>query len=205
MSYEIALAKVESARDEIVRQVASLTEDINNLDYQIQVTKEAVDLAVKCLEDHSKNISYIESIVTTALQAVFGKDYKFFFERVLSKEGVLRGIRAKVRIGDFESELTDSFGAGVQAVASLFLRIAAVLLSGLPRVLIMDEPLVNLSPKVWLKLAPFLEQICENSGLQIIMVTHVDAPIGTVWRVVKNGDKSEVYAEEQEETPKEEY
>lgn len=180
--------------ESLERRLKALKAKQNALKAEHSIVEEAISLASKCLEENSELVEKVESIVTTALQDVFGSTYKFVLEKVFTKQGNLKGVRARISSNGVLGDPLDCFGAGVQAVCSLALRVAFVLLSDTENLLILDEPLSNLSPKLWPRLSSFLGEVSDKTGLQIIMVTHSDEPVGTLWEVSKVREGKEVYS-----------
>lgn len=153
--------------------------------------QQAVSLAKKCLEESLEQKKYIEEIVSSGLTEVFGIDYTFSLETVLAPDGTIKGLKPRLREqgGEFDDPI-NSFGAGAQSIASVCFRVAILLLSsGTAKVLVLDEPLANVSPTLQDRFKLFVENICKQSGLQLIMVTHMDQPFGRVYEVIKEGKK----------------
>lgn len=170
--------------DKLTAEKASLEEDLPSL-------REAISLAKKCLEKSLEQKKFIEDIVSTGLTEVFGIPYTFFLEVVTGPDGSIKGLKPQLKeaYGEFDDPI-NSFGAGAQSIASVCFRIAILLLSsGTAKVIIFDEPLANVSPTLQDRFKAFIETTCKKTGLQLIMVTHMDQPFGKVYEVVKEGKK----------------
>jgi len=128
----------------------------------------------------------IAAVVTRGLQTVFDEPYTFRidFEK---KRGRTEAKLIFERDG-LELDPLSSSGGGVIDVAAFTLRVACLLLSrpAVRPVLLLDEPFKNVSKtNGYLDRIPqLLEGLCEDLGIQIIMVTHIDElKVGTVVEV----------------------
>lgn len=186
---ESRLRKIEGACEERKKRLEILNVKVSQITGDLGLKREAVSLARKCVEDSLKQKSYIEEIVSSGLTEVFGVKYTFFLEPILGPDGLIKGL--KPRLKEEEGEFDDpigSFGAAAQVIASVCLKIAILLLSsGTSKVLVMDEPLANMAPILQDRLKIFVETICEKTDLQIVMVTHLDQPFGKIYHVTKEG------------------
>jgi len=115
----------------------------------------------------------IEEIVTSALSVVFGKDYQFSInittranqpvaEYFLESEGVVTQLRPP----DYDR------GGGVADVVSLALTLAVSELSGIKRIIALDEVGKHVSQEYAPNVAYFLKQYSENFNKQILLITH---------------------------------
>ena len=163
----------------------------STVDAELPPKQEAVSLAKKCLERSLEQKKYIEQIISSGLTEVFGLPYIFVLETVYGADNAIKGL--KPRLQEDGGELDDplnSFGAAAQSIASVCFRIAILLLSsGTAKILIMDEPLANVSPSLQDRFRVFIEKICNETGLQMILITHTPEPFGRVWEVIKEKKK----------------
>ena len=179
------LLNKEQRLAEIKLKKADLSKEINPI-------TDAISLAKKCLEASLDQKKYIEDVISAGLTEVFGIQYSFILETVYGDDNTVKGL--KPRLQEENGELDDplqSFGAGAQAIASVCFRIAILLLSsGTAKVLVLDEPLANVSPTLQDRFKAFVETTCKQTGLQLIMVTHMDQPFGKVYCVSKSSKKN---------------
>lgn len=164
------------------------------------VLEEALSLAKKCLQESIEKRSYIEDIVSDGLSIVYGTPYEFKLE-VVEDNGIIKGLKPRMRAsgGEFEDPM-DSFGGGGQSVASLLLKLAALILTpNMSRVFVADEPTANLTPLYWGRLMEYLQGLCEGANMQMILITHAE-PGGKIFWVQKkdgvNSTATEVAAHE---------
>ncbi len=183
--------KIVATISERKRRFDSLELEYQNLEDELKPTREAIQLAKKCLEESLAQKSYIEEIVSAGLTEVFAVPYTFVLETVLGDDNTIKGLRPRLKEADGElDDPLQSFGAGAQAIASVCFRIALLLLCpGTARVLVLDEPLANVSPALQARFQAFIETTCAATSLQVIMVTHMDQPFGKVYEVSKVGKK----------------
>lgn len=115
----------------------------------------------------------IAGIVTRCLKAVFGKDAYEFTIKFEEKRGKTEAHLLFLKNGIEEDPLEAGFGGAVD-LASFALRLSCLLLRKPPlrRLLILDEPFKHLSKEYRPAVKDLLESLCEEMGLQIIMVTH---------------------------------
>jgi len=145
----------------------------------------------------------VERIVVAALRAVFGPRISFRFD-----VSVLRGIVAiKPEIGFAQPDGTfayigvDRVAGGVVDVLSLALRVS-VLLARRPQlrpILIADEPLKHLSDEYLPAAAEMLRRLCDECGLQMLIVSHepdVSLRAHRVHRVSRTARGSTVVSED---------
>jgi len=117
---------------------------------------------------HSK----IAGVVSDCLSSVFDDPYEFhivFDRKRGSTEARLRFTRRGLDV----DPLTAS-GGGMVDVAAFALRVACLILSRprLARVLVLDEPFRFVSAQYQDNVRTMLEQLSEEMGIQIIMITH---------------------------------
>lgn len=122
----------------------------------------------------------IESLVTQGLQTIFGEDITF---HVISK---LQGrntvvefvVRSHLSNGSVvETPVLDSRGGGLAAVVGFLLRLVILLLSkdDVRPILFLDESFSHLSAEYEPRLAEFIRELVDKTGMQIVLVTHSDA------------------------------
>lgn len=123
----------------------------------------------------------IASIVSRCLRSVFREDYEFriIFDK---KRGKTEARFVFIKDGEEVDPLKSSAGGEID-VASFALRLAALLLHQpkLRRLLVLDEPMKFLSRNFRPAVAQLLEELSEELGVQIILITHLpELEIGEV-------------------------
>jgi len=140
-----------------------------------QVSKEAIILLETASQSAREFITKkFNDIVTFALQAVFGEDYRFETNLEIKRNAVWADFRV---LSSGYSEAADplmSRGGGVVDIVSMALRIVLIELYT-PRIdgpIIFDEPTKQLSKMFSGRTSELLQAISERVHRQIILVTH---------------------------------
>lgn len=124
--------------------------------------------------------SKIEALVTQGLRSIFGGDLSFH---------LVAGTRAKTPVVDFvvrstldtettvDTDVMEARGGGLAATVGFLLRLVILLLKTRTgeTVMFLDETFAHLSAEYEPRLAEFLRELVDKTGVQIVMVTHSDA------------------------------
>jgi predicted ATPase len=121
----------------------------------------------------------IEELVTRGLQVIFDETLSFH---------VIQSVKANASSVEFvirttlpdgqqvDTGVMEARGGGMVVVVSFMLRLVVLLLTpGIRRLLVLDEAFSHVSREYETRLAEFLREACDKTGLQIIMNTHSDA------------------------------
>lgn len=185
--------RLEAARDTLAKQQQAL-EEVNAAISDAEDFR-AIVLRVAS-ETQNQLILRFETIVQSALDAIFPDEYLF------KLEFVQRRGRTEVDIwldrNGTRMDPLDSNGGGVVDVLSIALRICCLTLSKMDRVLILDEPFKHLRGDARDKLGGLLSILSDKLGIQVLMVADVAGAVtnGRVFRVIKHDGVS--YVKEQE-------
>lgn len=167
------------------------TAEVADLRTKVELHERAAHLLTGIGEQRQAAIqTQIETLVTQGLRTIFGDDMSFH---------LVGAVRAKTPVVDFvvrstadghtvDTDVMDARGGGLAAVVGILLRVVRLLLAssagppsaapGSPSrstILGMDETAAHLSPEYEPRLAEFLRQIVDKTGIQIVLVTHSDA------------------------------
>jgi DNA repair ATPase RecN len=115
----------------------------------------------------------LSKLVTSALHTVYPENpYNF----ILRFEKKRNATECKLLFEKNEQEFNplEESGGGPIDIASIALLISFIMIEKKNPIIILDEPMKHMSKKRSIIAAKFLKSICENLGLQIIMVTHLD-------------------------------
>lgn len=121
----------------------------------------------------------IEALVTQGLQTIFGEQLTFH---------LVQGVRHKTPVVDFivrshlddgtivDTDVMEARGGGLAATVGFLLRLVILLLSRHKQdtVLFLDESFAMVSAEYEPRLAEFLRELVDRTGVQIILVTHSD-------------------------------
>jgi len=165
-----------------------LTAEVAHLSGQVDLHEQAAALLASIGEDRQTAAqTQIETLVTKGLQTIFGADLSFH---------LVPGVRAKTPVVDFvvrsgmndgtgdtvvDTDVLDARGGGLAATVGFLLRLVILLLSTKGRAgssestLLLDETFAHVSAEYEPRLAEFLRELVDKTGVQIILVTHSDA------------------------------
>lgn len=192
---KLKVRKLEAITAYQKQQLQDIIDQITVVNGELEPTKEAILLARKCLEESIQLKTYIEDIISEGLTEVLGVKYRWVLETILDDDTSIKGLQPKIAAEgcDLDDPL-EAEGAGAVTIVSLLFRIAVLILTNqTAKVLIGDEILANLNPVLQGRLRIFIDRICKEAGLQLIMVTHLDEPFGKVYKIVKkNGISSAI-------------
>lgn len=167
---------LQTILDEQNSRLASLeTKKNNTRKGQIFLRQKASDTRVTAL-------AAIEEILTSAIQRIYGADYRFLFEmkEVTTKEDdftglytVLPSIEKTINGKKVIRPIKGSNGGGLQEIISFLLRIAFGTYNNYSSVYVFDEALAAVSKDGVMKnLLSFIKSLIVESNLQIILVSH---------------------------------
>lgn len=161
------------------RQAATLAADVDTLDAEVALYTQAGVVLTSIGEERQRATqTTIEQLVTQGLRAIFSDDLSFHLVPIV------RGNRPEI---DFEvssildgqrvsTPVMDARGGGLAATIGFLLRLVTLLLThGRDSVLFLDETFAHLSADFEQRLAEFLRDLVDQTGVQVVMVTHSDA------------------------------
>jgi len=137
---------------------------------------------------------YIESMITTALQAVFEEDYKFIIDFDIKRNKPEANLKLLIR-GE-EVDPSNSVGGGILDIASFAFRIVLWSIKN-PKsnnIIILDEPFRFLHGNIE-NAIKMTKEISNKLNIQFIIVSQIPEiaeGADKVWGVVHNGEYSEV-------------
>lgn len=162
----------------------------------------AIALCRTCTDQQAAARSHVEGITTALLngvmQGIHGRwegagpmpEYRFTLEPKEDENGAIVGLVPTVTKNGVPDD-PRTFGGGVQNLLSFAVRLIHVLLNPeLAQVLMLDEPLTNVSFKAWQFVVRFLEDLQADLGLQVLVVTHVPVEFPRTYRVFRQGQTS---------------
>jgi len=182
----------KGARNQIQTQIHDTKIRIKELKRDLKRHEEAREvLRIVGLETQRKLQYHISDITSLALEAVYDNPYKLVAEFVQRRNKTECDLYFE-RNGQRTDPL-DASGGGVVNIASFALRIASWSMQR-PRknnVILLDEPLNNVSTDLLPRASEMLKQISTRLGLQMLIVTHseelIDAADKVFRATIKNG------------------
>lgn len=145
-------------------------------------------------ERQAKVQARIEQLVTHGVQTIFGDDMTFHVisEQKANRNEVSFSLRSSMGEQVVETPILDARGGGVAAVVGFLLRLIVSLLREERPLLSLDETFAQLSAEYEPRLAEFLRELVDQTGVQIVMVTHSEAFSEHADRVYRFGQKQGV-------------
>lgn len=171
--------RLQALRDQTVRELDARGKEIDSLTAKIEVLSKVNELFRALMDrlvlDHVKSI---ESIVTEGLHAIF-YDQELGFETEVSQRYSRISIdffikQARDRI-EVRGHPLHSFGGGPASIASLILRILALMRLKRWPLLLLDETLAAVSDEYIDQTGQFLKRLAETTSIPILLVTHKQA------------------------------
>lgn len=158
-----------------------LTEEVAQLRGQVSLYAEAAGLLTQLSEDRQADTQRaVEMLVTKGLQTIFGDELSFHLVPAVRAKTPVIDFVVRTQIGDdppIDTDILDARGGGLAATVGFLLRLVVLLLSAdrQDTVLVLDETFAHLSAEYEPRLAEFLRELVDKTGVQIILVTHSDA------------------------------
>ena len=112
----------------------------------------------------------IEDVVNNALSAVFGDAYEFVIR--FEPKGGRTSASLILMSGGRELDPLRSNGGGLVDILTFALRVAIIIISRAPRVLVLDEPFKHVSADLRPAAYEMLGKLTKKTGIQIIACTH---------------------------------
>lgn len=195
--YDRARGQLDLLRRQADEKTAALAATRANIDLWDRVRL----LLTKTSEyAREQTVRQVESLVTSALQAVFG-DETLSFRIVLDTRGGQPTADWEVvsQYGDLQvaNDPSEARGGGIVDVVSMALRLAVAALAGGSGDIVLDEPGRCVSAEYAGNLAYFLKRFAESTKRRVIMVTHnsdLAAAADVGYRVTQSNGRSEVTA-----------
>lgn len=180
--------RVRSVRSEIDRELgkfhmvqqrhAEVEGQIASLDEEVLLYEQVTALLNSVGEERQDTAQrQIESLVTHGLQTVFDESLSFHLVRSVkaNRVNIEFLVRSTVEGQEFETPVMEARGGGLAATVGFLLRIVVMMLSGERRLLFLDETFAHLSAEYEPRMAEFLRELVDRTGMQIILVTHSTA------------------------------
>jgi len=164
------------ARDALVSEVAEKKAEIGQLGEDIEKIVKVGEL-LRVLMDKLvlDQVRGIESVITEGLNTIFA-DQDLAFEAEVGTKYNKIAIDFLIRQGKDETAIRghplESFGGGPASVASLVLRLLALLRLKKWPLLLLDETMAAVSDEYTDQAGRFLRKLAESSGIDLLMITH---------------------------------
>lgn len=165
-------------RNQVLQSINVLKEDISRIDKGIEESIAAQHIFQLIAQTIQQRIHHkISAVVTRCLEAVFDDPYEFSI-RFDRQRGKTEARLVFSRNGQEFDDPLNEVGGGVIDVASIALRLSAILLSRpmLRRVLILDEPFKNIrGEENRQRTRSMLVKLADDLGFQVILNTDIES------------------------------
>lgn len=197
---EELLARSERVLDRRIGEAKALAEQGKKAQKQAQ---EAGELVVSCEEATAFLNSFaderqekvqkkIEVLVTHGLRTIFDDQdmtFRVISEQKANRTEVSFSLVSKMGEEIVETPILDARGGGVAAVIGFLLRLIVTILREERPLLAVDEGFAQLSADFEPNLALFLRELVDQTGVQILLVTHSEVYSEHADRVYRFGQK----------------
>lgn len=161
-------------RDLLRSQIASGEQSVFGLQAKAELFQQSSDVFKSWLEDSMhKNLDSMSDLVTSGLRhVVHDQRLSFKIKQELKYNRLSMKFMIKDEDADAEGDPMSSFGGGAVLTASLILRLAIMARLNMGNLLLLDESMHALANKYVPAAASFMRQLSEQTGINILMVTH---------------------------------
>ena len=164
--------RLSAYRDLLLSQISNAEAEEKNQKYKSDLHQKCTEVFKTWLEDSlNQNVNSIAQLATTGLKHVIGDQDLIFSIRQDPQKNRL-SMRFVMEEDGVEGNPLDSFGGGAAVVISLVLRLAIMARMGMGNLLLLDESMASLANVYIPSCAEFMRQLAEQTGINILMVTH---------------------------------
>ena len=121
----------------------------------------------------------VEGLISKGLTEVFEEPMMFHVRTKVDGKRTDTYFTLSSMMGEeeIETDILSARGGGVAAVTGFLLRVVFILLHKAPRVLFLDESFAQVSENYEPRLAEFIDTLCTEYGVRIVLVTHSQNPV----------------------------
>lgn len=162
------LSNYDKLHSDKVVQEASL-ENANKQMLKILQEQELLEKATLAIQKvrpllAANSIKQCEELANSAIESVFGFPYKVEYD---AEEG-----RFMLNHGEFSTDLAESEGGGLIAAISFVFQVYLLIKMERRKFLAFDEAFVQISDEYFPNFIAFLNKLCEDLGIDILLITH---------------------------------
>lgn len=166
----------EGQRQVLISTENSLREEVDSLNQRINYLK-LIETYLSAFADERQAKVYrqIEHTVSEGLQAVFEEDIRLEVstKMVGARSETAFTIVSNSTEGELRTSVMDSRGGGVASIVGFLIQAVLVLLTpNLRPILFLDESFRAVSEEYQEPLGEFIRDLCERTGLQVVLVSH---------------------------------
>lgn len=202
MEFEQKVLKRRVILDSINERLATTQAELDSLHQDVEDLEKIHGVITKYAQTYQEGfLTQIESVVSQGLTSIFSEKMDFkIHQSITGKRLEVKFSLVTYASGEpLETSIMDARGGGVGAVVGFLLRVAVLMLMPNARkLLVLDETFAQLSTEYVPALSEFIAQLCDQTDIQILMVTHSpefaeDADL--VYTVKHTGTQTKVYHE----------
>jgi len=181
-SYRTKINETLQDRRRLTGELLAIEEGAQALRQEVLDLEEMLDISRKAAALVQDDLATkLSGIVTKALTTVFEEPGEFVAEFVERRS--VSECDLLLRQGGHDYDILRSRGGGMADVISTTLQMSFILLSGVGRVLIADEPCRHLSTEAQERFAQVMKHLAAEFGFTLIFVTHAQAFLDAADRV----------------------
>lgn len=176
----LRVARERGQFDAIEAQAALAQAQATEQENLVTALEEACTVLSKYADARQEQVrNLIETMVTQGLSEVFEETLTF---RVRTKTVGRRTdtyftLTSMMGGEEVETDILSARGGGVASVTGFLLRVIFIMLNNAPRILFLDEAFAQVSENYEPRLAEFIDTLCTDYGLRIVLVTHSQNPV----------------------------
>lgn len=167
-----AVAALEIQEQLLTQRQENILQELSALKAEVLLLEQVGELFKHVLEEslyqHGRTL---ETMVSEGLAAIFTDQDIQLRVDITERRGKV-ALDLKTLHHGLEGDVLNSFGGGLACVQSLLLRIFVLLRSEMAPYLFLDESLAALSSNYVPQAGMLLKQLCEQLGLNVLLVTH---------------------------------
>lgn len=172
--FKDSMATVRARRDVAQSRADAADRAVAAKRYEAELNQRSSEVFKKWLEDLlESNVGSMGELTTTALRHVIDdQELRFAIKQELKYNRL--SMRFVLEENGVEADPMESFGGGAVHISSLILRIAVMTRLKMANLIVLDESLNGLAPKYHPAMVDFLKGLSEQTGINILLVTHQD-------------------------------
>lgn len=169
-------AAVGEARS-VVTRLKTVEAQVADLDAEVKVLEQTTGLLNSLSEERQTAAqATIEELVTRGLQTIFDPSLSFIIVQGVKGNAASVEFLIRKAIGDavIETPVLEAQGGGLSATVGFLLRVVVLLLrpESEGQLLCLDETFAHVSDDYVPRVAAFLREVVDRTGIRIVMVTH---------------------------------
>lgn len=168
------VTKVRTYKGILSSQASSLESEAKDLRYRADLYQRCTEVFKLWLEDAMReNVGSMADLATAGLRHVI-HDQDLTFHILQDPKMNRLHMRFAIEKDGVEGDPVESYGGGAVLVVSLILRLSVMARLNMVNLLLLDESLSGLANYYVPWAGSFLRQLSEQTGVNILMVTHND-------------------------------